>query len=492
MQSTFEFCFKTTVADFYDISVLVNGSLIASSPCYACAHIIPLGVNSAEVQDLPSVVVAGSDVHFGVVLYDIYKNVISPSAAVSVEFYPNPHKYIIADDPNPDTNRYNFVLNVNHTETFTISLYINGHLFEGHNYTIEVIASTPSSNSILSFVSNELQLVKNQEFVLDVKLQSSRGVSVPANQYAIAIRLTNSLTLHPFYNFGYSCYLLSQEENGYAEIHQTMTDEMQLTTEEADAAINAIRGMTTEEACSYLETEYRYFGAEYSLENSRYKQGDVSEVNTYIQEKMQEHTYSYYFARKYADFAGLFMAFFATILLAFLFLRDTRKDTYELLHTKPISAWQYILGKVGSGYIILMMVLAVLTIVFGGLCIANGVTQGFSVNPLDFLIADVLYIMPNMLMIVCVYAIAALIFKNPLPATPLLFLYIIYSNMGGTAANGQYGYQGRLLSIIVRFPGRFFDTEMPPMLLLNQTFLILASVSIICITIYVWNRRRVY
>lgn len=218
MQSTFEFCFITTVADFYDISVLVNGSPIASSPCYACAHIIPLGVNSAEVQDLPSVVVAGSDVHFGVVLYDIYKNVISPSAAVSVEFYPNPHKYIIADDPNPDTNRYNFVLNVNHTETFTISLYINGHLFEGHNYTIEVIASTPSSNSILSFVSNELQLVKNQEFVLDVKLQSSRGVSVPANQYAIAIRLTNSLTLHPFYNFGYSCYLLSQEENGYAEM----------------------------------------------------------------------------------------------------------------------------------------------------------------------------------------------------------------------------------------------------------------------------------
>lgn len=283
-----------------------------------------------------------------------------------------------------------------------------------------------------------------------------------------------------------------RRENGYAEIHQTMTDEMQLTTEEADAAINAIRGMTTEEACSYLETEYRYFGAEYSLESSRYKQGDVSEVNTYIQEKMQEHTYSYYFARKYADFTGLFMAFFATILLAFLFLRDTRKDTYELLHTKPISAWQYILGKVGSGYIILMVVLAVLTIVFGGLCIANGVTQGFSVNPLDFIIADVLYIMPNMLMIVCVYAIAALIFKNPLPATPLLFLYIIYSNMGGTAANGQYGYQGRLLSIIVRFPGRFFDTEMPPMLLLNQTFLILASVSIICIAIYVWNRRRVY
>ena len=281
-------------------------------------------------------------------------------------------------------------------------------------------------------------------------------------------------------------------ENGYEEIYRTMTEDMGLPTEEANEAISSIRGMNTEEACDYLEKEYRYYGAQYSLEGSKYKQGDANEVNTYIQKKMQEHPYSYYFARKYADFAGLFMAFFATILLAFLFLRDTRKDTYELLHTKPIAPWQYVLGKVGSGFLILMMALAVLTLVFGGLCLGKGLSQGFSVNLLDFLVADIVYIMPNMLMIVCVYAIAALIFKNPLPATPLLFLYIIYSNMGGTGADGRYGYQGRLLSIIVRFPGRFFDTEMPPMLVLNQTFLILASIVIVCIGIVIWNRRRVY
>ena len=218
MQSTFEFCFATEVADYYDITVLVNGAPIASSPCYACARIVPLGVNSVEVQDLPSVVVAGSDIHFGVVLYDVYKNVISPSVEVSVEFLPNSNRYITDDDSNPDSSRYNFLLNVNHTETITVSLYLNGHRCEGHDYTIEVIASTPSSNSILSFVSNELQLVKNQEFAFDVKLQSSQMISVPANQYAIAIRLTNSETLYPFYNFGYSCYIVSQENNGYVEM----------------------------------------------------------------------------------------------------------------------------------------------------------------------------------------------------------------------------------------------------------------------------------
>lgn len=64
-----------------------------------------------------------------------------------------------------------------------------------------------------------------------------------------------------------------RRENGYAEIHQTMTDEMQLTTEEADAAINAIRGMTTEEACSYLETEYSILAQNIAL-----KIPDISKV----------------------------------------------------------------------------------------------------------------------------------------------------------------------------------------------------------------------
>ena len=35
------------------------------------------------------------------------------------------------------------------------------------------------------------------------------------------------------------------------------------------------------------------------------------------------------------------MAFFATVLLSFLFIQDTRKSTYELLHTKPVTAVSY-------------------------------------------------------------------------------------------------------------------------------------------------------
>ena len=84
----------------------------------------------------------------------------------------------------------------------------------------------------------------------------------------------------------------------------------------------------------------------------------------------------------------------------------------------------------------------------------------------------------------------SLLFKNPLPGVPLLILYMVYSNMGGRNAEGVYGYVGRPFAIMVRFPGQFFDTAPPPMALLNQSFLILASVAIILITMQIWKRRR--
>lgn len=102
----------------------------------------------------------------------------------------------------------------------------------------------------------------------------------------------------------------------------------------------------------------------------------------------------------------------------------------------------------------------------------------------------VLFVLLSIIVIVSVYTLISLIFKNPLPGVPLLILYMVYSNMGGRNAEGVYGYWGRPFAIMVRFPGQFFDTAPPPMALLNQSFLILASVAIILITMQIWKRRR--
>ena len=273
-------------------------------------------------------------------------------------------------------------------------------------------------------------------------------------------------------------------------IQKNLVSEFEMGQEEAEAVIEEMKGMDIQEACEYLETKYHYYSALYAYEDTELHQGTAEEINSYIEDKLESHPFSYYFSRKFADFSGLYMGFFAAVMLAALFWQDTRKNTYELLHTKPVRAGQYVLGKVAGGFFVCLIVLAILNLIFWAACYIFTKGSGFEVNLVDFLVATGLYILPNMLMIVCVYGLISLLFKNPLPAVPLLILYMVYSNTGSRNAEGVYGYYGRPLAIMVRFPGRFFDTAEPPMVLLNQSFLILAAIVIILICIQLWKRRR--
>ena len=275
-------------------------------------------------------------------------------------------------------------------------------------------------------------------------------------------------------------------------IQEVLISEFEMNRADVESLMDEIKEMDIMEACSHLE-RYGYYNAYYEYKMTAYHKGTREEINSYIAGKLENKSFSYYFSRKFADFAGLFMGFFATVLLSVLFLQDTKRSTYELLHTKPVSAGKYLSGKVGGGFAVCILVLAVLNLAFFGLCLISAGNHGFEVRLTDFLLATCFYILPNMLMIVSVYSLISLLFKNPLPAVPLLFLYIVYSNMGSYRnAEGIYGYYGRPLAIMVRFPGVFFDTAPPPMALLNQCFLILAAICILFISIQLWKRRRVY
>lgn len=292
----------------------------------------------------------------------------------------------------------------------------------------------------------------------------------------------------------YEGFVPSDEEQRRAvwekDIRDTLVSVFEMSEEEAKAVLDNMSGMDVEAACKKLEEEYHYYGAIYAYEDAAYHLGTKEEINSFIADKMQEHRFSYYFSRKFADFAGLFMAFFAAVMLAALFFQDTRKNTYELLHTKPVSSGTYVAGKTAGGFVVCLSALGILILIFWTACLIYTRGTGFEVRLFDFIAAACLYILPNMLMIVCVYCLVSLLFRNPLPAVPMLILYMVYSNMGSRNAEGVYGYYGRPLAIMVRFPGNFFDTAPPPMVLFNQSFLIAAAVLISLLSIRLWKRRR--
>ena len=293
----------------------------------------------------------------------------------------------------------------------------------------------------------------------------------------------------------YEGYVPSTEEQRREiwekSVQENLVSKVGMDKEAAKAAVDSMKEMDITQACKYLEEVYHYSWAIYAYEDAAYHKGTWEEINSYLAGELENRPFSYYFSRKFADFAGLFMGFFAAVTLSVLYMQDTRKNTYELLHTKPVSAAKYIAGKAGGGFGICLIVLAILNLVFWILCSICTKSSGFEVRLSDFVTATFLYILPNMLMIVSIYGVISLIFKNPLPATPLLILYMVYSNMGGRNAEGNYGYYGRPLAIMVRFPGPLFDTSPPPMALFNQCFLVLASVGILLISIQLWKRRRI-
>ena len=122
-----------------------------------------------------------------------------------------------------------------------------------------------------------------------------------------------------------------------------------MTDSEAQNVIEKLESMNLKEAYAYLEQEYDWYGARYLYEDSTYYKGTAEEINAYLDKKLEDKTFSFYYARKFADFAGLYMVFFAIIMLAVLFFTRYKKGIlYELLHTKPVTAGKYVMGKVSA------------------------------------------------------------------------------------------------------------------------------------------------
>lgn len=119
------------------------------------------------------------------------------------------------------------------------------------------------------------------------------------------------------------------------------------------------------------------------------------------------------------------------------------------------------MGKVSAGFTICLLVLTILNILFWVLCRIYTKDSGFEVRLWDFVASTVLYILPNMLMIVSIYTLISLIFKNPLPGVPLLILYMVYSNLGGTNAEEFTDIGANLWQSWYDFRGSFLIRHRP-------------------------------
>lgn len=250
--------------------------------------------------------------------------------------------------------------------------------------------------------------------------------------------------------------------------------------------------LSLQEINDYFSTEYGIFSIDYFFQSNEMRQGNVEEVNQYITERLEEKDFSEYFGIKYVDYFGVSILFFAIAIFAFLYLRDSKKDIYELLHTKPLKSWQYIVGKQLGGMAAITIMVVVITLLYNFILIYYGRLRGFPINFWDIWYGVLLFTLPNLFMVVCSYTLISVIFKSPLPAVPALVLYMVYSNMGQVLEDGRFGYKIRPLAIMVRFPELFFETVIPTEAFISQLVTMLCALIMTGVSILIWRRRRIY
>ena len=293
----------------------------------------------------------------------------------------------------------------------------------------------------------------------------------------------------------YYGYITISEEERYESGLEVIRDDMMkvfnMSERQAEEVVNDIRSrhMTMEETVSYMREKYNYCYKGIFRDVSN-KKVTTAEVNQYMDSKLKEHPYSYYFAYKFADFTGVMISFFAAVMLAFLFTTDTKKDTHELLHTKPITAGQYVLGKYIGGVIALSLVVFIMMILFSILCIRNELSVGVVNVIFHMAKATVLYVMPTVIVSTAICVFVSILFRNSIPSVPIMILYITYSNLGSYDALGNYDFYGRILGLMFRFVGTFFETAPFQIYRLNQILLLVLSGVCILLAVGKWKKVR--
>lgn len=219
------------------------------------------------------------------------------------------------------------------------------------------------------------------------------------------------------------------------------------------------------------------------------KKGTMKEINELISQYLSQGIFSEKISNKLIDFMSLYLAMTTMILSVFLFRNELHKDTYELLHTKSFKASNYILSKVFGQ--VFAIILACIVTLIGFTIYLIGTSRNLNVDYNIFCLFSkfLMFCIPTIIYISSFSCLISLIFKTSLPAVPILFLQVLYSNTGGTVPDGSFAFIVRPLSLLTRFPGDLFKTVVIKEMYYNSILLLLVSLIILIASIQLWKRR---
>lgn len=211
-----------------------------------------------------------------------------------------------------------------------------------------------------------------------------------------------------------------------------------------------------------------------------------SEAKVSYESIKNEDRYSNAFARYYSDYMGITAALFPIFIAAFVLTRDKRSKMQELINSKKVKSFVYILAKYTAIvillFIIYMLVAGIASYQFNKIASLNNLV----IDKLAFFTHTLYWIMPTIMFVVATSMLLAMVFKRGVIVIPVQFLLCTLSLL---PLYGDY----RLSKFVIRcntIVGFNDFKTYSSQLTSNRVFYVLLSLALIFITSLLFNKNR--
>lgn len=191
-------------------------------------------------------------------------------------------------------------------------------------------------------------------------------------------------------------------------------------------------------------------------------------------------------AREFSDYMGITAGFFVIFLSAFILSKDKRSRMQELICSRKITSYKYVIAKylalIAAITLVYLTIATHATILFAKIGTANNI----NVDMLAFYKYTLWWIVPTVMFTTAVGMLISTIFNNGLVAVPIQFLLWMNSML---PLIGDYS----LTKFVIRFNKFGMYREYVSnirQISINRGFYVLLSMLVIFAAAYIWSLKR--
>lgn len=231
--------------------------------------------------------------------------------------------------------------------------------------------------------------------------------------------------------------------------------------------------------------ENTYFGDKYRDTKLRAKMS-YEEALEDFNEVLDKDKLTNAYGRIFADYMGITAGLFPIFLGAFLLTRDKRSRMQELIYSRRISSYKYVIAKYIALNIMIMFVYLIMashaTYIFARIASAND----YNIAYFAFYKYTILWIMPTVMFTTAIGFVLSILFGNGIVAIPIQFGLWMISLM---PLKGDY----RLFKSVIRFNsvGNYeLYMAWKSSILTNRIFFIAISIILVLMASWIFSYKR--